>query len=73
MSGRSQPWSRSASPVVVIAATGAAYLPIDPAHPDARIGFMVADAAPIATITTAGLRWRLDGCDLLVIDVRPRC
>ncbi len=30
---------------------------------------MVADAAPIAAITTAGLADRLDGCDLLVIDV----
>ena len=49
--------------------TGAAYLPIDPAHPPARIEFMLADAAPIAAITTAGLADRLDGCDLLVIDV----
>ena len=30
---------------------------------------MVADAAPIAAITTAGLADRLDGCDVLVIDV----
>ena len=30
---------------------------------------MLADAAPIAVITTAGLRPRLDGCDLAVIDV----
>ena len=30
---------------------------------------MLADAAPIAAITTAGLAGRLDGCDLLVIDV----
>ena len=30
---------------------------------------MLADAAPIAAITTAGLAERLDGCDLLVIDV----
>jgi amino acid adenylation domain-containing protein len=49
--------------------TGAAYLPIDPAVPAARIGFMLDDAAPIAAITTAGLRPRLDGCELLVIDV----
>ena len=49
--------------------TGAAYLPIDPALPAARIGFMLADAAPIAAMTTAGLRSRLDGCDLVVIDV----
>ena len=32
--------------------------------PAARIGFMVADAAPIAAITTTGLAERLDGCDL---------
>ena len=30
---------------------------------------MLADAAPIAAITTAGLRSRIDGYDLLVIDV----
>ena len=70
-------FSRSAEAIVAILAvlkTGAAYLPIDPALPAARIGFMLADAAPIAAITTAGLADRLDGCDLLVIDVeRPRC
>ncbi len=68
--------SRSAEAIVAIVAvlkTGAAYLPIDPALPAARIGFMVADAAPIAAITTTGLADRLDGCDLLVIDVEdPR-
>ena len=30
---------------------------------------MLADAAPIAALTTADLARRLDGCDLLVIDV----
>ena len=65
-------FSRSAEAIVAILAvlkTGAAYLPIDPALPAARIEFMLADAAPIAAITTAGLARRLDGCDLLVIDV----
>ena len=68
--------SRSAEAIVAILAvlkTGAAYLPIDPSHPDARIEFMFADAAPIAAITAASLRPRLDGCDLPVIDVEdPR-
>ena len=50
-------FSRSAEAIVAMLAvlkTGAAYLPIDPALPAARIGFMVDDAAPIAAITTAG-------------------
>ena len=68
--------TRSAEAIVAILAvlkTGAAYLPIDPAVPAARMEFMIADAAPIAAITTAGLRSRLDGRDLLVIDVNdPR-
>src|SRR6201981_1365342 len=65
-------FSRSVEAIVAILAvlkTGAGYLPIDPALPAARIGFMLDDAAPIAAITTAGLRPRLDGSDLLVIDV----
>jgi glycopeptidolipid biosynthesis protein len=69
-------FSRSAEAIVAILAvlkTGAAYLPIDPALPAARIGFMVADAAPIAAITTAELADRLDGFDVVVIDVEdPR-
>ena len=63
---------RSAEAIVAILAvlkTGAAYLPIDPTHPPARIRFMTQDAAPIAAITTTGLADRLDGCDLLVIDI----
>ena len=55
--------------IAAVLKTGAAYLPIDPAHPDARIRFMVADAAPIAAITTTALADRLHGCDLPVIDV----
>ncbi|HTI78385.1 MAG TPA: amino acid adenylation domain-containing protein, partial [Mycobacterium sp.] len=65
-------FSRSADAIVAMAAvlkTGAAYLPIDPALPAARIGFMLADAEPIAAVTTAGLRARVDGHDLPVISV----
>ncbi|WP_156675154.1 non-ribosomal peptide synthetase, partial [Mycobacterium sp. E2989] len=65
-------FSRSAQAIVAILAvlkTGAAYLPIDPAAPAARIRFMLTDAAPIAAITTEGLRSRLDGRDVRVIDI----
>ena len=65
-------FSRSAEAIVAILAvlkTGAAYLPIDPAHPQARIKFMIEDSAPIAAITTAGLTERLDECGLRVIDI----
>ena len=61
---------RSAEAIVAILAvlkTGAAYLPIDPALPAARMQFMLADAAPVAAITTAALRSRLDGHDLAVL------
>src|SRR6202022_3427349 len=68
--------SRSAEAIVAIVAvlkTGAAYLPIDPGLPAARIGFLLADAAPIAAITTAGLADRLHGFDVAVVDVEdPR-
>jgi amino acid adenylation domain-containing protein/non-ribosomal peptide synthase protein (TIGR01720 family) len=64
--------SRSAEAIVAMLAvvkTGAAYVPIDPAVPAARVGFVLGDAAPIAAVTTAELRPRLDGRDLAVIDV----
>ena len=63
---------RSGEAIVAILAvlkTGAAYLPIDPAHPDARIEFMLSDAAPLAAVTTAELRPRLSDTDVVVVDV----
>ncbi|WP_276206960.1 non-ribosomal peptide synthetase [Mycobacterium sp. IS-1264] len=69
-------FSRSAEAIVSILAvlkTGAAYLPIDPVTPEARIAFILADAAPIAAITTSELADRLDGHDVGVIDLNdPR-
>ncbi|WP_442930904.1 amino acid adenylation domain-containing protein [Mycolicibacterium sp. 050232] len=64
--------NRSAEAIVAILAvlkTGAAYMPIDPAHPDARIGVVVADAGPIAALSTAGMAERLRVCGVDVIDV----
>ncbi|WP_231748855.1 non-ribosomal peptide synthetase [Mycobacterium sp. M26] len=62
---------RSTEAVVVMLAalkTGAAYLAIDPALPEGRIDFMLADAAPGIIVTTAALRPRLDA-DLAVLDI----
>ncbi len=64
--------SRSAEAITAILAvlkTGAAYLPIDPALPSARVGFVLGDATPVAVITTAALMDRLDGYPGAVIDV----
>ncbi|WP_156744812.1 non-ribosomal peptide synthetase, partial [Mycobacterium sp. E2238] len=65
-------FSRSAEAIVAILAvlkSGAAYLPIDPALPESRIGFVLSDAAPMAVITTADLADRLIGHDVPVIDI----
>ncbi|MFF7459695.1 amino acid adenylation domain-containing protein [Kitasatospora sp. NPDC008115] len=37
---------------LAIAKAGAVYLPVDPAHPADRIGYMVADARPVHALTT---------------------
>ncbi|WP_319446947.1 condensation domain-containing protein, partial [Mycobacterium sp. RTGN8] len=67
---------RSAEAVVAILAvlkTGAAYLPIDPNVPAARLRFVIEDAAPVAVLTTAELGARLAGFAGVVLDVEdPR-
>ncbi len=65
-------FERSAQAIVAMLAvlkTGAAYVPIDPAVPAARIAFMLDDAEPVAAISTKALADRLGGRDLLVIDI----
>ncbi|WP_119185007.1 non-ribosomal peptide synthetase, partial [Mycobacterium decipiens] len=65
-------FSRSAEAIMAIVAvlkTGAAYLPIDPALPAERIGFMLTDVSPIAAVTTTDLADRLDGHGVVLIDV----
>ncbi|MGC7299134.1 AMP-binding protein, partial [Mycobacteroides abscessus subsp. massiliense] len=65
-------FSRSAEAIVAMLAvlkTGAAYVPVDPALPFARIEFMVADTAPIVAVTTTEHRPRLGEIELCVIDI----
>ncbi len=64
---------RSAQAVVAMLAvvkTGATYVPIDPAVPEARMQFVLTDSSPTAILTTAELRPRLDDCDLPAIDIQ---
>ncbi|MGV0606709.1 amino acid adenylation domain-containing protein, partial [Mycolicibacterium sp. XJ1904] len=55
--------------IVAVLKTGAAYVPIDPAVPDARIAFVLGDAAPVAAITTTELADRLAGYGMAVIEL----
>ncbi|MFG3319034.1 amino acid adenylation domain-containing protein [Streptomyces sp. NPDC048171] len=56
--------------VLAVAKTGAAYLPLDPAHPAERIAGTLEDAAPVALLTTAEVASGLPGTDvpLLLLD-----
>ncbi|WP_142277863.1 non-ribosomal peptide synthetase, partial [Mycobacterium avium] len=58
--------------MLAVLKTGAAYVPIDPAHASSRMDFVLADAAPSAVITTSDLRSRLDDHDVLVVDVHDQ-
>ncbi|CRZ14439.1 non-ribosomal peptide synthetase PstA [Mycolicibacterium neworleansense] len=68
-------FARSVEAVVAILGvlkTGAAYVPIDPSVPDARLDFVLADSGSAVVVTTADLVDRLGGCGLTVIDVDDR-
>ncbi|MGV0714048.1 amino acid adenylation domain-containing protein [Mycolicibacterium sp. XJ662] len=54
---------------LAVVKAGAAYVPIDPSVPAARIAFVLGDAAPVAVITTAVLADRVEGDGISVIDI----
>ncbi|MFO7165694.1 MAG: amino acid adenylation domain-containing protein, partial [Mycolicibacterium hassiacum] len=63
---------RCADAVIAILAvlkTGAAYVPIDPVVPDARVRFVLGDVAPVVVVSASGSADRLAGCGVLVVDV----
>ncbi|MFH8800533.1 amino acid adenylation domain-containing protein [Streptomyces sp. NPDC017936] len=53
--------------VLAVHKAGAAYLPIDPAYPSDRIGYVVEDAGPVLVLTTADVAG-----DLPALDTVPR-
>ncbi|OSC42929.1 non-ribosomal peptide synthetase [Mycobacterium decipiens] len=55
--------------VLAVLKAGAAYVPIDPVHPEARITFLIEDTTPAAVLTTSELAYLLDSHDLMMIDV----
>ncbi|WP_141251491.1 non-ribosomal peptide synthetase, partial [Mycobacterium avium] len=65
-------FERSAQAIVAILGvlkSGAAYLPMDPAVPDARIEFMIGDARPVVAVTTTGLVDRFAGLGVRALDM----
>jgi amino acid adenylation domain-containing protein len=56
---------------LAVAKAGAAFLPVDPAYPADRIGFMLADAQPVLSLTRRDVASGLGGLDaaaVLVVD-----
>lgn len=51
--------------------TGAAYLPLDPEHPDARTALITQQAAPRLAITRRCWADRAIGCDLIAVEDLP--
>ncbi|CAA9322543.1 MAG: Polyketide synthase modules and related proteins [uncultured Gemmatimonadetes bacterium] len=55
--------------LLAIMKAGGAYVPIDPAYPAERLGFMLADSAPVVLLTQGSLAGLFDGADVRVIDL----
>ncbi|GAB3472884.1 amino acid adenylation domain-containing protein [Nocardiopsis coralliicola] len=51
--------TRTVSTLLGVLKSGAAYLPLDPSHPDARLTGLLADAAPTLVLTAEGQHERL--------------
>ncbi|MGJ0490395.1 non-ribosomal peptide synthetase, partial [Methylobacter sp.] len=45
--------------LLAVLKAGGAYVPLDPAYPEDRLAYMLADSAPLALLTDAGLKARL--------------
>ncbi|KTC01815.1 non-ribosomal peptide synthetase [Pseudomonas syringae] len=50
--------------LLAVLKSGAGYVPIDPAHPDERVAYLLTDSAPVAVLTQPALLPRLEGLSL---------
>ncbi|RMP63818.1 hypothetical protein ALQ18_04595, partial [Pseudomonas marginalis pv. marginalis] len=55
--------------LVAILKAGAAYVPIDPAHPQERIAYLLQDSAPVAVLVQTATRALVSGLSVPVIDL----
>jgi glyine---[glycyl-carrier protein] ligase len=55
--------------VLAVLKAGGAYLPLDPANPADRLGYMMSDAAVPVVLTASGLRERLPSSDASVVEL----
>jgi arthrofactin-type cyclic lipopeptide synthetase A len=58
--------------LLAVLKAGAAYVPIDPAHPPERLSYLLSDSAPVALLTQSDLRDRLPATALPVIELDRR-
>ncbi|MDF0732854.1 amino acid adenylation domain-containing protein, partial [Pseudomonas entomophila] len=58
--------------LLAVLKAGAAYVPIDPAHPDERIAYLLADCAPRVLLLDAALHGRVDASELPRVELGGR-
>ncbi|CAG8863570.1 Tyrocidine synthase 3 [Pseudomonas fluorescens] len=55
--------------LLAVLKAGAGYVPIDPAHPDERLRYLLEDSAPVVVLTLEALRERLPSLQVPVIEL----
>ncbi|HEU0014949.1 MAG TPA: amino acid adenylation domain-containing protein, partial [Longimicrobium sp.] len=53
--------------LLAILKAGGAYVPLDPGHPQERLEYMLRDSAPLAVLTQARIRGRVEGAGVPVL------
>ncbi|WP_085679522.1 MULTISPECIES: non-ribosomal peptide synthetase [unclassified Pseudomonas] len=53
--------------LLAVLKAGAGYVPIDPAHPDERVHYLLSDSAPVVVLTLQALRGRLGAVEVPVL------